>query len=313
MSTAETMRVSVKSADAQMLAPAAPQVSLDFAAEIASNSGRRQDVPVRTLFVRDFTAAGDAPLARLVATGGRGGGVAIKLYLALLWRCSAPPFDTAISARKWAALLGLDDPTHRGARRITDALRTLQSQGLIALTTNRGEASIIQLREESGRAEYTLPSDAYVRETDAAKKQERTYFKVPTALWTKGHIQSLSTPALAMLLICLSSNGANGKQVWWSTRVFPEQYGLSPATRARGTTELVKRRLLLVDKQLVPETPGRTRDFTREKVRNLYTLVGAARLSDLEPRKAIKSKPKKAVKRGPRRHAAPNKSAATTG
>jgi len=62
-------------------------------------------------------------------------------------------------------------------------------------------------------------------------------------------------------------------------QVFPERYGHSPATRARGTTELVNRRLLLVDKQLVPETPG-TRTFTREKVRNLYTLIGAARLPE---------------------------------
>ncbi|MFI6573983.1 hypothetical protein [Nocardia fluminea] len=260
-----------------VLRPTTPQQALDLATNIAGSSARRVDPPVRVSFVRDSEGKGDAPLARLVATGGRGGGVAIKLYLALLWRCSAPPYDTAVAARLWAALLGLPDPNHRGARRVTDALHALEVQGLIRLTNKPGEPSVIQLREESGRAEYSLPSDAYVKEKDPVRRAQHTYFKIPVALWTEGHIQAMSAPALAMLLVCLANEGATGKQNWWATTVFPAQYGLSSATRARGTAELEERGLLQVTKQLVPESPALAKSFGRERVRNLYTLRRAAR------------------------------------
>lgn len=254
-----------------------PPTALELAAEIAADAGRRVDPPVRVVFVRDFDGRGEAPLARLVGTGGRGGAVAVKLYLALLWRCSKPPFDTNVPARMWAALLGLPDPEHRGARRITDALRVLKDAGLIHLIPRPGDSSEIRLREESGLAEYTLPSNAYVQESDSARRARSIYFKVPVALWTQGHIQAVSAPALAMLLVCLANEGATGKKMWWSTTVFPAQYGLSPATRARGTAELEDRGLLRVKKELVSDFPGQKRTFTRERVRNTYILRGAAR------------------------------------
>ncbi|WP_433527754.1 hypothetical protein ACQPZ2_44245 (plasmid) [Nocardia pseudovaccinii] len=214
--------------------------------------------------------------------------MAVKLYLALLWRLSAEPFDTSIPARKWAELLGLPDPTTRGARRIHDALRILEADKLVRITAQPGEGSKIQLLEESGRGgAYTLPSTAFQR---AAKDKEieHFYFKVPTTLWTAGHIQSMSAPALAMLLVCLSNHKASeGKRIWWSTKIFPEQYGLSPATRARGTKELQDRDLLSVTKELVTDSPHSSRTFTRERVRNIYQLINDATI----PKRAPTPKP----------------------
>ena len=57
----------------------------------------------------------------------------VLLYLALIWRCSAPPFSTDLQARKWALLLGLEDPDVRGARRMTNALDVLEREGLVKL------------------------------------------------------------------------------------------------------------------------------------------------------------------------------------
>ncbi|RYH65392.1 MAG: hypothetical protein EON54_05875 [Alcaligenaceae bacterium] len=261
--------------------------SLSLADEIAKSSKLRVDIPVRQLFVRDPEGKGSTPLSRLVATRGRGNAVAIKLYLALIWRCAAPPFDTQVSSRKWAALLSLDDPERAGAKRVADAFRTLEREQLISLSTRPGEASTIQLLEESGiGAAYELPSTAYVLADDPKVKDRHRYFKVPARLWTQGHIQSLSAPALAVLLAVLSSQEAPGKPVWWSTTLFPARFGLSPATRARGTRELVDNGLLKVGKMLVNDSNFSSREFAPERVRNVYRLAGAA-----GPVRTIKKKP----------------------
>src|SRR5436309_16071613 len=83
--------------------------ALTMAQELALSAGRRVHPPVRKSFACS-TDAGPCPVAQSVGIGGRGGAVALKLYLALLWRCSAEPFDTDISARRWATLLSLPDP-----------------------------------------------------------------------------------------------------------------------------------------------------------------------------------------------------------
>lgn len=264
---------------------ARPQVTaraLELASDLSASSARRVDVPVRVGFVERINASAPAatthdlaPLARLVNSGGRGGGVALKLFLSIVWRCSAAPFTTDISARQWAALLDLPDPAHLGARRVTDALKALERQHLVTLESRRGEPSVIGLLDEHGQGSpYRLPSTSM----KAAAKKDRDahlYFKVPTRLWTHGHLQAMSTPALAMLLICLASErGSYGKPQWWSTEAFPNRYSLSPATRSRGSKELVDRNLLIVTKELVSNS--RTSAFGREQVRNRYQLINDA-------------------------------------
>lgn len=263
----------------------ATKESLKLAKEILNTSTRRVDIPVRHSFVRDPKNNGNTPLSRLVAARGRGNAVAIRLFIALIWRCSSPPFDTDVSSRKWATLLSLDDPEKAGAKRVSDALKTLEREKLIKLTPHPGQPSTIQLLEESGTGTaYELPSTAYVRSNE--HKDQHLYFKIPSRLWTQGHIQSLSAPALAILLAVLSSQEAPGKPVWWSTTLFPARFGLSPATRARGTKELVDQGLLKVGKTLVTESSFSTREFSRERVRNVYRLTGAA-----GPARTIKKRP----------------------
>ncbi|MBF6321563.1 hypothetical protein OG935_25370 [Nocardia cyriacigeorgica] len=233
-------------------------------------------------------------MARLIGSGGRGGAVAVKLYLALVWRSAKPPHHTALPARKWAQLLGLPDPETKGARRINDALRTLAAERLVQITREPGEPSTVRLLDESGSgAAYELPSTAYFHAQDLAAKtrsperkkkyqammEANRYSRIPQELWTKGHIQDMSSPALAMLLILMSNSRASeGAKIWWSTLNFPARYGISPATRARGTSELVRRKLLDVSKQLVPNSPNNTPAMAREKVRNVYTLINDATL-----------------------------------
>ena len=256
--------------------PAAPDASLAAATELASSAERRLAIPVRKSFVRVDDPDERPPLARLVARGGRGGGVALKLYLALIWRCSAEPFETDISARKWAVLLGLADPNAAGARRIAAALTVLEREGLLDLERRRGEPTLIRLLNESGnRAAYSLPSSAHVL-SRTADKQDHVYLKVPTELWTLGHIQSMSAAALAMLLVLLAEQPKGHAAAWWSTEAFPRRYNLTAGTRSVGTRELVARRLLHVQKRSVTAMGRSQSTFSRERVRNVYTLINEA-------------------------------------
>lgn len=96
--------------------------------------------------------------------GGRGAAVPVMLYVALIWKCAKKPFDVKLPARKWAELLGLPDPSGKGARRIANALQTLDGLRLIKLDEVHGEASRVTLLDESGDgSDYELPSTAYSR------------------------------------------------------------------------------------------------------------------------------------------------------
>jgi hypothetical protein len=248
------------------------------AKELLETSGRREEIPVRKSFVRSAEPGQPPPLARLVSTRGRGGAVPVLLYLALIWRCSAPPFSTDLQARKWAVLLGLDDPDVRGARRITNALNVLEREGLVKLERRRGESTIITLLEESGEGHaYQLPSTATARAKTKAQAERHRYFKMPPKLWTTGDIQSMSASAIAMLLILLCERNVDGRRTWWSTERFPQLFAISPNMRANGTRELEDLGLLSVTKQRVVDGGDPSRIFTRDRVRNLYRLMGDAR------------------------------------
>lgn len=283
--------------------PDVPESSIEIAESIAATSGARTSIPLRWSFTQaapqDDQARQRSPMARLVGAGGRGAAVSVKLYLALIWRSAGAPHTTNYPARKWAQLLALPESETKGTRRVIDALRTLEDAKLVHLVREPGEPSIVQILDESGSgAAYELPSTAHFRAQDLVSKtrsaerkkkyqqamEANRYSRIPLTLWTHGHIQDMSSAAVAMLLILMSnSHASEGAEVWWSTQKFPNQYGISPATRARGTKELVDRGLLKVTKRLVPNSPNNSRALAREKVRNVYTLINDARLPQSPP------------------------------
>ncbi|RWA19967.1 hypothetical protein MELE44368_18825 [Mycolicibacterium elephantis DSM 44368] len=235
--------------------------------EIDQSSGRRRSVPVRAVFARDMNERKSAPMGKLIAIGGRGGEVLLKLYLALIWRSSAKPFATEVSARKWAQLLALPDPSKNGARRVSDALKTLAEFRLITVEPRRGECPrVTLLREDGSDQPYSVP-----RGTNGD-----FYFQIPAQMWTSGTMQQLSAPGLAMLIAVLAEQKYPGGPVWWSTERFPGRYGVSSATRARGTRELQEAGLLAVERKLIPPAPGKT--FSVDRVRSTYRVTGAALL-----------------------------------
>ncbi len=252
-----------------------PTAALEAAREIDSSTRRRRATPVRKSFVRSDTELPPA-LTRVYRSGGRGGQVALKLYLALLWRCSSPPFETSKPARAWATLIGLEDPRGNGQRRVNAALRTLQNAQLVQVTYTPGVGNAVSLLDESGDgAAYKLPSTEYAKATKGsagdAQRRRNTYFKVPSRLWTEGDIQSLSGPGLVMLLILLAEQADTVDSVWFATDVFPARYRISHNVRAQGTSQLQSRGLLEVDREALPEVPGSV--FSRRRYRNRYRLT----------------------------------------
>lgn len=254
----------------------APGWSLEAARELDEMSARRRAIPVRKIFVRSDTDTAP-PLSRLYQAGGRGGLVAIQLYLGLVWVCSAPPYRTNRPGRSWAMLLGLEDPEGKGVRRIAAASKALQRARLISVTYEPGRGNTTTILDESGNGDdYLLPSTQYIKAAPGPRGEEQrrrnTYLKIPTQLWTRGEIQSLSGPGLVMLLILLAEDsGPGGDPVWFSTTAFPARYRISHKTRAAGTKELQDRGLLDVERQALPDVPGTV--FTRRRYRNLYRLT----------------------------------------
>lgn len=252
--------------------------SREAAEDLERTSKRRVDIPIRKRFVRTPDDR-EPPLADLYV-GGRGGAVAIKLYIALIWRCSAPPFSTDKPARAWATLLDLPDPEGKGARRVTAGFKALERRKLITVTPQPGNPSLITLMNEGGRnARYRLPSTGYTlskaRGASAERLEREKYFKMPTLLWRRGFIQALNGPGLVMLLILLAEQGGEGKEVWISPGEFASRYQLSHKARTQGISELKSLGLVTVARRGIGLRPGGS-VFDQKRVRNIYRLTPIA-------------------------------------
>ncbi|AKK07972.1 hypothetical protein HCH15_05290 [Corynebacterium testudinoris] len=249
---------------------------------------RREEIPVRTRFIRDVDAKkgekADTPMGRLVKSGSRDG-ITLRLYLALLWRCSAEPYTTNIPARQWAELLGLAEPEETYARRITNALRRLEEANLIALERKKGQPSMITLLDESGDGSPYLPPRG-------SKDKRNRWVKIPITLWQNDEFYDLGTPGLAMMLAILAERNDPLEPMWWSIARFEQRIGLTPSTRARGLNQLEKAGLLTDKKQRMPSKPG---GFAREAVRSTYLLHleehSTPRITTVQTLKEFKSRP----------------------
>lgn len=259
------------------LSPVASDVSRLAAQEMVDATPRRKGIPVRKSFIRRDDG-GQPPLSDLYR-GGQSGIVAIRLYLALIWRSSAGSYSTAESARAWATLLDLADPGGLGQRRVTRAVHALESRNLIEVDRSPGKVPEITVLDESGSGEpYETPSTQYAAlEKDKDRQQQHWYFKVPTGLWVSGQIQQMTGPGLIMLLILLAERADKGR-VWFAGDEFNKRYWISHKTRTEGTRELLDRNLLIVTRQPVKTRPGMT-VFTLTRQRHVYRLRGAASAS----------------------------------
>lgn len=225
----------------------------------------RDAIPVRSRFVRELGnpigKVANTPLKNLVRRGDRDG-ITIRLYLGLLWISTAPPYDSTVSAERWAHLLALDLKTNY-RRRVYEAFQRLENQKLIKVKRQPGAVSTVMLLDEGGKGvAYKAPRQAR-RAADA-------WIKVPSGLWQKEEFYDLKTPGLAMLLAILADTSPKTGYAWWSPAHFERRIGLSQSTRSRGVAELRDAGLLEIRRKRLEPGEG---NFSNDKFRNTYRLT----------------------------------------
>ena len=233
----------------------------EFAAMLGK-ARREAGAPVRTIFCVDDTVE-STPLARLISSaetggGGRGGQVRVKLYVSLLWVCAKAPHEVSRPARAWAALLGLPDPSAKGARRIHQAFADLEDRGFVSVRSRGGLASEITLLNEDGTGgAYTNPPDSYsalgANKASRSVLERHQYFRIPSRVWTDGLVEKLDGPAFAMLLILLAEQRGKAGEVWFSPSVALSKYGLSPSTQRKGLESLRELHLVTTRRKVVSQ------------------------------------------------------------
>lgn len=225
----------------------------------------RDAIPVRSRFVRELGnpigKVANTPLKNLVRRGDRDG-ITIRLYLGLLWISTAPPYDSTVSAERWAHLLALDLKTNY-RRRVYEAFQRLENEKLIKVKRQPGAVSTVVLLDEGGKGvAYKAPRQAR-RAADA-------WIKVPSGLWQKEEFYDLKTPGLAMLLAILADTSPKTGYAWWSPAHFERRIGLSQSTRSRGVGELRDAGLLEIRRKRLEPGEG---NFSNDKFRNTYRLT----------------------------------------
>ncbi|MHB1865451.1 MAG: hypothetical protein ACYCPS_04830 [Candidatus Saccharimonadales bacterium] len=203
----------------------------------------------------------------------------LKLFLTVLWMAGGGDRGHTVTfpARAYAELLGLEDPEHRGQRRVRESLAAFEDERLIALTAQPGHPKTVLLLREDGSGEpYDRPGKHFEKAADGADVEPvdpganavHQFVRLGPEFWTRGWVQVLSAPAIAVLLAMLvvTTNGKRDNQ--WVSQRERRLYGLSDDTWTRGTAELVKRDILAVRRVPVSRDP-----FDWKRKRNTYTLI----------------------------------------
>lgn len=235
---------------------AAPSVEvLGMLRSLVERSHRSSGVQLAEPFIRRSDPSDAPPPLALLLRGGQGGEVRLKLYLTMSLLAVRPPFDInePVPARSWAFALGVADPEHRGARRVSDAITWLAERKFLETERRQGTPGAVRLlhTDLSGRP-YTRPT------------QNERYITLPLGLWGQGWIAQLSGTALALLIVLLDLQSGRGEPQWISPAQAHRRYDLSPDTWTKALKELTALGLVTVSRR--PQ--GGT--FNYQRMRNAY-------------------------------------------
>lgn len=215
--------------------PVAPPSREQAVEAMLDRTGRRA-VPIRRAFIQsekpDAAGSRGALLARMVHTRDV---AALDAYLLIHAMASSEPFDTEYPAVSWVRALDLDSAATPDAARghwakITARLIEL---GLIRRERRGNRMAYVLLHEDGTGAEYERPKTG----------ADGLWFSLPHTYWTLGHVQRLTLPEKAMLLVSLDQKS----RFTLPADRAPSWYGISAATAARGLTGLRQHGLLTYD------------------------------------------------------------------
>ncbi len=227
----------------------------------------RSYVPIRTRFVQSKTEGEDGtlagPLARIVRSRTASYLDAFLLIHALA--SSSDPYDATYPAQTWVRALGLDINVgagdEQGSIEIAKStwskiVRRLVELHLVDRKRKDNMMSYILLDESGDGSAYTRPKT----------ESHGTWFQLPLSYWRDDHYLTMSLPAKAMLLICLSLDHTFKLP---AERV-PQWYGISASTAKRGLSELVKAKILTYESDWVVDPKSAI--GLREQ--RMYSLMG---------------------------------------
>jgi hypothetical protein len=230
-----------------------PQEAIARLGKAVDRSGRTSSIRLPQGFARDrINEKGDPPLAKLLRGGGE---LRIKVLLTVLMMATRAPHETRVSSSDLASMLNLSNPETAGARRVSKAFSDLEGDGLV------------RRDRKPGYVPSTLVLDLSTGEPDWNDRNlPPGYITLPSDLWRRGWIITLSGRALALLIVLRELT--NGRKTAKGTYVDPirkRQYGFSDDTWTKATKELRDAGLLDVEESVT--------SFRGEpRRRNLYTL-----------------------------------------
>jgi hypothetical protein len=178
-------------------------------------------------------------------------------------------------------------------RRRRDRLEWLAERELVVMEREPGVPTRVVLLEETGSGKpYQVPGIAGSKaKTDGREVPDHhVYVKVPSELWTRGWIVTLTAPALAVLLMLLVEKGGRKEDANLSLAqsTVKNRYDLSSDTLYRGVRELRDEGIV----ELLGRESGRLDEFRRrhnvyrlhlERLQNPPSQAGQDKLSSLAP------------------------------
>lgn len=247
---------------------APPVVTADETVDAIVAAAGRPHTPLRQAFVQQSSggAPGPGPLKSLVNNRR-----ALLLYLLIVTKTSAQPWDTVLAAQVWARALGIENPdTQSAATAISKTLRRLEELNLIRRSRDGRRTRIHILREDGSGQRYEHPGVV-----------EDRYLRLPSAFWQAGPegkrwYRVLRAPEIAMLLIALS----RVDDLSLPLKKAPLWYGISADTASRGFLGLVDHGLLTVTKNF-KLAPLSEVGYTAN---NVYTLQAPFAITDVADR-----------------------------
>lgn len=137
--------------------------------------------------------------------------------------------QSPLAASVWARAVTTEKGRRWSVTNVSEAWGDLEKRGLIE-RERLSRGVVVTPRREDGDAEYTDPG---------TKKKDRhdTYFTLPPEFWTDGWFETLSMPALAMLL-AVASKTSKDDATWLTNVDAGKWFGLSPRSVEAGLTEL---------------------------------------------------------------------------
>lgn len=212
-----------------------PSESMAAIQRAVAKSKRESNVRFPIEYVRRGDGA-DPMVAQLIR-GGRGGTVRLKVHMTLTMQATRSPYTVQRRpSSSMARMLNLDDRT--GGRRVTEALKWLESRKLIEPSEPKNNAPQLQLLDPTG--------------SGGPWPQIGTrYLAVPLHLWSNGWILQMNGRSLAAFLALTELNGGSLNprgEVMDGYR--KEQYGLSADTWTRAIQDLEHLGLLTAETEL---------------------------------------------------------------